>query len=223
MAEGSADAGLRSLSTPRAAALAGVVFALCFATSVLLLRSAIPTADGSGPQWVEQGRNRITVAVALMPLAGIAFLWFVGVVRDRVGALEDQFFSSVFLGSSLLFLAMVFVAVSVAAAVLVAGRQDAQHVPEAAVVDFGREVILQVTSLFAARMAAVCMVSIATVWLRTGVMARWLAAVTYVLALGLLVVASLDLYVTLIFPSWVFVVSVLFLAGSASGRRTTGA
>ena len=36
-----------------------------------------------------------------MPFAGIAFLWFVGVVRDRMGRLEDRFFSSVFFGSSL--------------------------------------------------------------------------------------------------------------------------
>lgn len=33
--------------------------------------------------------------------AGIAFLWFIGVIRDRSGAHEDRFFATVFLGSGL--------------------------------------------------------------------------------------------------------------------------
>ena len=44
----------------------------------------------------------------MAPFAGIAFLWFIGVLRNRVGALEDQFFSTVFLGSGLLFVASLF-------------------------------------------------------------------------------------------------------------------
>ena len=43
-----------------------------------------------------------------MPFAGIAFLWFIGVVRDQLGEVEDRLFSTVFLGSGLLFLAMLF-------------------------------------------------------------------------------------------------------------------
>ena len=56
-----------------------------------------------------------------MPFAGICFLWFIGVVRDGFGRYEDRFFASVFLGSGLLFLAMVFAASAVGAA-LVASR-----------------------------------------------------------------------------------------------------
>ena len=51
----------------------------------------------------------------LMPFAGIAFLWFIGVVRDGFGRYEDKFFSSVFMGSGLLFLAMTFVSSAVGA------------------------------------------------------------------------------------------------------------
>ena len=36
-----------------------------------------------------------------MPFAGIASLWFMGVVSDRIGFLEDQFFSTVFFDSGL--------------------------------------------------------------------------------------------------------------------------
>jgi len=47
-----------------------------------------------------------------LPFAGIAFLWFIGVLRDRLGELEDRFFATVFLGSGLLFLAMLFASCS---------------------------------------------------------------------------------------------------------------
>ena len=40
----------------------------------------------------------------LIPFAGIAFLWFIGVLRDRLGEQEDRFFATVFFGSGLLFL-----------------------------------------------------------------------------------------------------------------------
>jgi hypothetical protein len=43
-----------------------------------------------------------------VPFAGIAFLWFIGVVRERLGEIEDRLFSTVFLRSGLLFLAMLF-------------------------------------------------------------------------------------------------------------------
>ena len=61
----------------------------------------------------------------LIPFAGIAFLWFIGVLRDRIGEREDRFFATVFLGSGLLFVAMLFVAAAIAA-----GSSRACHRPE---------------------------------------------------------------------------------------------
>ncbi len=58
----------------------------------------------------------MAVSLNLVPFAGIAFLWFIGVLRDRIGEREDRFFATVFLGSGLLFVAMMFVAVAVAGA-----------------------------------------------------------------------------------------------------------
>ena len=60
-----------------------------------------------------------------MPFAGITFLWFIGVVRDGIGRFEDRFFASVFLGSGLLFLAMMFASSAVGAG-LVASRNYAR-------------------------------------------------------------------------------------------------
>ena len=58
-----------------------------------------------------------------MPFAGIAFLWFIGVLRDRLGELEDRFFATVFFGSGLLFLAMLFASAAVAGGIIIAGQK----------------------------------------------------------------------------------------------------
>jgi len=201
----------RKLTTPRAAAIAGILFALLFATSITLLRIAVPQGLTIEVDWLERGAAKITLAIGLMPFAGVAFLWFIGVVRDRLGEYEDRLFSTVFFGSSLLFLAMVFVAMAIAGSILAVGRIDAQISLSNEIIYFGRALMLQVSNVYALRMAGVSMISLATIWWRTGLMPRWLVIVTYLLALALLVIINLNLWVALIFPTWVFVISVFKL------------
>lgn len=208
-AAGRQDLELRRLHTPRAAALAGVFFALLFSTSLLLLQSAVPTDVSAETTWVEDGADQITVAVALMPFAGIAFLWFVGVVRDQMGRLEDRFFSSVFFGSSLLFLAMVFVAMAILGGILATVRADGGSTYEGEVVRFGQAMTLQISNVYGLKMAAVVMFSVGTIWLRTGLMPRWLVALTYLLGLALLVIVTNSAYLILVFPVWVLGVSIV--------------
>lgn len=201
----------RRLTTPRAAAVAGILFAALFATSLVLVRSSIPDDPMAGADWVQNRAGRVTAAMSLMPFAGIAFLWFVGVVRDRMGELEDRFFSTVFFGSALLFLAMVFVSMSIAGAILASSRVVDDPAAQLVVVKFGRYVMLQISNVYALRMAGVFIISLATIWLRTGVMPRWIALLSYVVAFILLVVTSLSLWFTLIFPAWALMVSLFIL------------
>jgi hypothetical protein len=211
MSEGIAEEQFRRLTTPRAAAVAGILFALLFATSLVLLRTAIPEDLSAGTAWVEQGARRITIAQGLMPFAGITFLWFIGVLRDRLGKFEDQFFASVFFGSSLLFLAMVFVSMAVTGSILASARIAASSLLQSEVIHFGRALMFKISNEYALRMAGVFMISLGTIWLRTGLMPGWLVVITYLLALTLLLGISLSLWVTLIFPSWVLVISVFIL------------
>ncbi|HSF97667.1 MAG TPA: hypothetical protein VLA55_03150 [Ornithinibacter sp.] len=201
----------RRLKTPRAAGFAGVVFAVLFATSLGLLRSVFPDDPFSESQWADGGATRLRWAITLAPFAGIAFLWFVGVVRDHFGELEDRFFSTVFLGSALLFLAMVFVSMAIAGALL-AGVAAGQARYDEATVAFGRAVMLEVSGVYALRMAAVFMISLGTIWLRTGLMPRSLALVTYAVAAVLLFVTTLSPWVTMVFPAWVLAVSLGIIA-----------
>jgi len=198
--------GLRRLSTPRAAAVAGVLFALLFGTALVLIRLALPEGAEPGSQWLAEGSTNLKVAATIMPFAGILFLWFMGVVRDGLGRYEDKFFSTVFLGSGLLFLAMMFLAAGVGAGL---ERSDAAVHPDVA--SFGQMVLLAISKTYALRMAAVFMISLATIWLKTGLMPRWLVGVSYAVAVGLLLASDISMWLTLAFPTWVLVVSVLLL------------
>jgi hypothetical protein len=196
------------LTTPRAAAIAGILFGVLFTTSLVLLRSAIPTDPYSGTDWIVNGAPRISIALELMPFAGIAFLWFIGVVRDRLGRFEDQFFSSVFFGSGLLFLAMVFVSVAITGGMIAGYKLNPGITLDSQVIFFGRSLMVQLSNVYALRMAGVFMISLGTIWLRTGLIPRWLVILTYLLAGTLLLIINLSLWITLIFPVWVMIISV---------------
>ncbi len=204
---------LRPLTTPRAAAVAGVLFGLLFGTTVFLIRHNMPEGVQDSTRWLNTQHSGIATATVLMPFAGISFLWFIGVVRDGLGRFEDRFFASVLLGSGLLFLAMMFVATAVAAG-LVASKGVIDPAAHAEVIDFGKLVVLAITKTYAIRMAAVFMMSLATIWLKTGLMPRWLVAISYLVALALLIAGDVSMWVALAFPAWVLVVSGLILARS---------
>ncbi len=81
---------------------------------------------------------------------------------------------------------------------------------------FGQALLLALSKTYALRMGAVFMISLATIWLKTGLMPKWLVGVTYLVAVGLIVSADVSMWLTMAFPIWVLVVSVLLLM---PGRR----
>lgn len=200
---------VRVLTTPRAAAAAGIIFALLFATVIVLVRAAIPDGSAGSIDWAIDRRHAISTAGVLMPFAGICFLWFIAVVRDSFKTVEDRFFVTVFLGSGLLFVAMMFVSMAVAKGLVSA--ESAASPLGADTRLFGETMVLTTCKTYATRMAAVFMISLATIWLRTGLMPRWLVILTYLTAVGELAAGDLSIWVAMTFPVWVVVVSVLLL------------
>jgi hypothetical protein len=197
------------LTAPRAAGVAGVLFAVLFGTSIVLMRMALDRHSDVATSWTGPETAQIRVALGLMPYAGIAFLWFIGVVRDRLGELEDRFFATIFLGSGLVLIAMIFASSAIAGGILTAAQLDADSA--FIVTTFARAEMLEITNVYALRMAGVFMISLGTVWLRTGLMKRWTIVLTYVLALTLLVMINLSLWVQLVFPAWTLLISLLIL------------
>ena len=209
----------RRLSTPRTAAVAGILFAVLFGTAIVLIGLSIPADPAEGGAWLEEQAGMVTFALSLFPFAGIFFLWFIGVVRDRLGELEDRFFSTVFFGSGLLFLAMAFVSAALAGGLLATYATAPAQVIDSGVYTFGRQIVYQITNVYAMRMAAVFMLSLGTVWVRTRNMPRWLALLTFVLALFLLVSLGKSLWVTLVFPAWVLLISIHILVVNLRRKR----
>src|SRR5215467_10703023 len=141
MADSQSITGTR-LRTPRAAAAAGIVFALLLGLTLVLLIVSSPSDTATEGAWLTDTSKRATVAIALnlVPFAGIAFLWFIGVVRDRIGQREDRFFASVFLGSGLLFVGMIFAAAAFAGGLVADATLRAGAAPNPAVLAVGRQV-----------------------------------------------------------------------------------
>ncbi|MCK6454385.1 MAG: hypothetical protein L6R19_26580 [Alphaproteobacteria bacterium] len=195
------------LKTPRAAAIAGIAFSFLLMASLLLLRISIPADPLDQGEWLERQSHRVVLALNLIPFAGIAFLWFVGVLRDRLGAREDRFFASVFLGSGFLFLGLLFVAAAIAGGIIAAHSIHAEAMRSTPAFSIARGMVYNLLNIYAIKMACVFMISTSTLALRTGFAARWIAVSGFVLALLLLAGSYWIKWSVMIFPVWVIAVS----------------
>jgi hypothetical protein len=202
----------QSIRTPRAAAVAGIVFSMLLTVALVLVRLALPSDPADAGDWLADGRKRdaVLLALNLLPFAGIAFLWFIGVVRDRIGAGEDRFFATVFLGSGLLFIAMVFAAGAVAGGIVLTAGDG----PAADVWSFARRVSSTLLTVYAMRMAAVFAISTTTIAARLGLAPRWLTVLGLATGVVLLVSVGFIPWIEVVFPAWVFVFSVNILVAS---------
>lgn len=209
----------QAIKTPRAAAVAGIIFAVLMTISMVLMRLALPEelSGTNTAAWVQGNATSLTLALTLVPFAGIAFLWFIGVVRDRLGTFEDQFFSTVFFGSGLLFLAMMFASAAIAGGILSSYAIEPTTLTNSGIITFGRAVMYTIANVYAIRMAAVFMIALATIWMRTRVMPHLFVFLSYALALVLLVSSNVSAWLVLVFPAWVFVISVFILIISLRG------
>jgi len=219
---GPQDAFVREIRTPRAAAVAGIVFAVLLATSVLLMRSATPR-DGDPTVWLTQDSRRHAVAVALnlIPYAGIAFLWFIGVIRSRLGDREDKLFATAFLGSGLLFVAMLFTAAAITGGVL--ALYDGTRPVSAEDARLTSAIVGALVATFGIRMAAVFTLVVTNLGRRTGIVPRWLVVVGYATAAVLLFAPPRTTWATLLFPAWVFLLSINILVLSLRTRPDSSA
>ncbi|CAM2161572.1 membrane hypothetical protein [Paraburkholderia sacchari] len=128
------------LRAPRAAAIAGIIFSVLLITSLLLLLlRSVPFLPLETGEWLRERSATVSVAVNLVPFAGIAFLWFIGVLRDRLGDREDRFFTTVFMGSGLLFLAMLFAAAAFVGGIVSAYGIEFDRLPGSATFTVARE------------------------------------------------------------------------------------
>ncbi len=183
-----------------------------------LLRRSIPVDPLESGAWLANTRT-IALALNLVPFAGVAFLWFIGVLRDRLGQQEDRFFATVFLGSALLFLAMLFAAAAVIGAVmLLASTVEPIELMGSTAFRFARAAAYIINNVYATKMAAVFMISTSTVVIHTGIAPRWIAFIGYLLALVLLIGSYYIGWSFAVLPAWVFLISAYILMDNLRRR-----
>jgi hypothetical protein len=210
---------------PRVVAVSGVVFSALFMVSLVLTRLAVPADPADPGEWLAAAdlRDAVRLALNLLPFTGIAFLWFMAVLRNRIGLLEDRFFATVFLGSGLLFVAMLFVSGALAGAMLESfaapGRLPAQSDTYA----LGRRACHALMNVYAIKMAAVFIFVTSSIELRTAFLPRWLAYAGFAIGLVLLLVITDFAWIALLFPFWVLLVSATILVADFWQERQASA
>jgi len=209
---------------PRAVAISGIIFAVLFFASLVLIRLAMP-ADPTDPgDWLADPglRNAVGFALNLVPFTGIAFLYYMGVLRNRIGLLEDRFFATVFLGSGLLFVAMLFGSAAVAGGLLETFSVEGRFTAQSETYAVGRRVSYALMMTCALKMAATFMFATSTIGLRTAVLPRWLAFTGFAVGLVLLLVLTDFAWIALLFPMWVLLVSAYILIEDIHPTQTPG-
>lgn len=212
------------LKAPKAAAIAGIVFSVLLIISLVLILDVI-TFDPSDDGMAFIANKNIVLALNLVPFAGIAFLWFIGAVRDRLGNREDQLFATVFFGSGLLFLAMLFASAAIIGSLLLY-----QGVSNSSMVsiyyNLGRTIARETLSNYGIKMAGVFMISTCTLFLRTQAVPRWMSVLGYGLAaLMLFRIGAIERlgWIFLLFPLWVLLISVYILIDNYRKKVDTAA
>ncbi|HEX5826709.1 MAG TPA: hypothetical protein VFY23_04255 [Candidatus Limnocylindrales bacterium] len=207
----------------RAAGLAGLVFATLFVVAFALLRvDSPPTGPVPFAAWWAESRDRITAGTWLVPFAGMSFIWFVAAVRQRIGRGEGLFFATVFIGSAMIFVAMMFATGAAAGATLAAAALEnpAQMAVVAAV---GHALAHALFFGFAVKMAAMFMLAVASIGRSAERLPRWLVLLTIVLGVTSLVGNTFLEIVALLFPAWVIVVSVLLIRSAQDAEHVGSA
>ena len=132
-------------------------------------------------------------------------------LRDRLGELEDRFFATVFLGSRLLFLTMLFASAAMPGGIIIAYAAKPAELLGSPTFTFARAVTYEILNLYAVKMAAVFMISTSTLAIRTGIIARWIAFLGYAFALFLLLSGRYVEWILMLLPLWVLLVSIYIL------------
>ncbi len=206
------------LTTPRAAAAAGILFSLLYMVVIILIRTAVPEKPQELGDWLTTGWKSVELALNLLPFAGIAFLWFIGVVRDRLGQHEDRFFATVFFGSGLLFLAMLFASAALAGGIMTMYGTSPAQLIQSGIYTYGRMVTYEMMNVYTLKMAGVFMMSMSTLSLRTGITPRWMAILGFVAALFLILTLGLIYWAPIVFPLYELMISIYILI--ANYRRS---
>lgn len=204
----------RRFASVEAAAIAGIVCAVGWLLSLngLLRAPGVDAEDVDIVDFYADDGNTAAAVLWLQVLvvATIAFLWFVGVVRGRLGDREPRLFGTVFFGASILLALLLFVGASLLAAPAVLASVG-HRPPDPGAAALTRSAAAVVLSVFAPRIATLVMFSTASLGRATGALPKWLIWATYVLGVVEFLDVTMSRSAVFTVPAWIAVVSVVLL------------
>jgi hypothetical protein len=205
------------------AAVAGIVYSI-LATVALLSIDRIPSPSSTELEWTEwiddpENKWLLILFLNLASVSAVAFLWFVAVIRRRVGDREDRFFATVFLGSALVYVSLWLVAASIIASPAVLASLEDGRPLDWEVYRLAEGTAAAILLVAIPRISAVFVASTSTVFLRTGVVPNWLAYVGYTVAFGLFFMPLVTTPLGLGLPLFVLVASVTILVTRARSHE----
>jgi hypothetical protein len=211
------------LRAPWAASVAGLLFAILFTVAVVLLRGqpsiGATTAESIVIYASGQDFPAMIAGLYVMPFAGIMFLWFIAVVRDQVGDREDRFFATGFLGSGLIWVGVLFAAIAIATSPSVAVRYLGQGPPTGGEIELLAAVTYTLMFVYGTRAAAVFLITMSTLGMRSQAFPVWLARAGYVVGVLMFLVVAFYDWIILVFPAWIALVSVFILRRERARRH----
>ncbi len=195
----------------------GLAFTFLFLVSMYLF-SMIPGPQATDAELLQfyatsDRRRAIVLGTYVMPFAGIAFIWFVVALRMWINASVrriSELTTNLHLVSGVLFIALFFVAAgATAATALTAEYATATISPTAArlLPEYGTVVMI----VFALRMAAMFVFATSTIGRESKVLPGWFVLIGYGVGLFLLLSATLNQLLVLVFPIWMIVLCVILL------------
>lgn len=93
------------------------------------------------------------------------------------------------------------------------------HLPHSEVYNFGRHLTHVLLNVFAFKMAGVFMISTCVIAVRTAIFPRWIAFSGFGCALILLLVVSNWVWIELLFPLWMLLLSVYIFTADVSNAK----
>lgn len=205
-----------------AGGIAAIVFAVLFVVGFLMVSDS-PDGDESNLKWIRYyadsgNRRQIVIGVIILTVAAIAFLIFMGVLRERLrsAATGSEWFATVVFASGLVFVAMLAVFAlgqgSVAASVVFGDApvpRDADLMRTFVSAGFGAML------LFGATAAGLLMFITSILSGRAALLPKWLVVSGYVAAVIVFFGGLLFLPIIL-FLLWMLIVGIVLIARSRS-------
>ena len=212
----------------RLTSLLGIAFAVLFLGGLALL-ARTPGAHSTDQELVTfyaSGDQRwiLLSGLYVLPVAAVAFLWFIASLRQWVEMSSrtiDHLLATVQMLSGVGFITLAFAAAG--AATIVAGSVELANLPVDPVVArqfplYSRTLLI----IFGMRMAAIFVTTTAKLGHEAQLFPRWLVFASYGVAAALFLVATLNVWLVVVFPLWVLVLSgIIWFHGRTIAQEPT--